>query len=863
MRNRHAHAMTCARAANPSNSAKEEKGMYTKQQPRSIRTTATTYMAALLVILLTSGTPQADAAKRKPRPDLRVSALSLKTTSVAPGGKLAARVTTRNAGRRRSKPSRTGFYLSTTRKARPAGTALEPSQAVPALRRGRAATANMKLTVPALVAPGGYYLVACSNAAKRVKSNGPRRCRAAAALVNVTAPAGGGGDTPGPGGGDAPGPGGGDAPAPDPAPVDDAGEPDEEHVSPTLILGGVDKSAFNDVHTAATFKIAGGAFSLEPGDTAVTVNGNPVDPSQVQVSADTIVVSESLTDGANDIALSAVDDGGYPLHQSERVWAGTNDLTVKLEQEQGGAFTSPADVKLELADDLSVTASAHVETGSVTFQHVPNSTLLADAVAPGNVRGSEGGTPFDGDMVVRMSGIGTVSSVDNNDFSKGTDGWNVGTAPVQVGDHVEGEPPSDEGGEEFAVAAKEAAPAADQDLTLSTSGEGEQSVSRTFATDEGTTAVQARYRFVTSEVPGGYFGSQYNDYFRVVLRSGSGGQEAEKNSMNALGLGAFDGGGGTGWREVTLPTDEKGDTVRIDLAVANVADGALQSRVVVDSIKQIKVRVIPTLAWNSTKGGLDLSYDVKGAKLEEERNIQVWFAKGSQYGDRLGTAWSTTKVPAGTQPGHYGPIHVAGSAIPAAPKGTKRVLAASNETDFGSMADVDFTRGSNAWPSVPDAMAVSLRESLRVAGQAHATVTSIQRTPADVARIYFDNVTVGKQTVAAVQAAIDYQLSQYGPNGDAVFQTLRNHIAGLTRAEITAKAAELRQHMVDKINQLGCFNVSHHCETPSSLAVIDIADGEFNSHNGDVFYTAIRARTTAAKAKHEVKNHCYHVEKSI
>jgi hypothetical protein len=137
------------------------------------------------------------------------------------------------------------------------------------------------------------------------------------------------------------------------------------------------------------------------------------------------------------------------------------------------------------------------------------------------------------------------------------------------------------------LSAATAATAADVDLALTTAGEGTQAISRTFTAAPGASSIVVRYRFITSEVPGGYFGSKYNDYFSVAIRSQSGGgATAEGNSMNGLGLGAFDGSGATAWREVSLPVNANGDTVQVDLAVANVADGLYDSQLVVDAVTQ-------------------------------------------------------------------------------------------------------------------------------------------------------------------------------------------------------------------------------------------------------------------------------------
>src|SRR5262249_20745010 len=153
----------------------------------------------------------------------------------------------------------------------------------------------------------------------------------------------------------------------------------------------------------------------------------------------------------------------------------------------------------------------------------------------------------------------------------GTDGWNIGNAPVTlVSAQYAATNPSVSSyavplSGSFASSGKKNQPqqiqpfsfstsALDhQDLVLQTQGEGPQTISRIFKIKPGTHAVKVRYRFITSEIPGGFFGSQYNDYFSVSIRSALQGTIAyESNSMNGMGLAAFDANGATDWREITL-----------------------------------------------------------------------------------------------------------------------------------------------------------------------------------------------------------------------------------------------------------------------------------------------------------------------
>jgi hypothetical protein len=362
-----------------------------------------------------------------------------------------------------------------------------------------------------------------------------------------------------------------------PAPPPATNPLDEFLPAGALTLSGVSPTGFNPPDAQLTFNLSGARFwQVTPTDTVLTVNDQVVPDTNVTVTAGSITVTAALTSGRNAVHLASVDDVGRPLYFNSTIWAGTNPFRVSLTNQDGTPFLEEANVKISLVDDQAVHAEVTTDTGVADFVNVPASTVLIQATASGNRMGAIGVTGNVGTVTVALLGFDAPSTVDNNDFSQGNAGWNVGSAAVQIVPHQEeagptpdalvtarpAPPPANAGErqrrhEEFAHRLAEASRTAtvttaivDNDLQLVTAGEGEQSISRTFLTDPDVSAVRLRYRFVTSEVPGGYFGSQFNDYFRVSMRSQTGGGSAvEANSMNGLGVGAFDGFGSTAWRD--------------------------------------------------------------------------------------------------------------------------------------------------------------------------------------------------------------------------------------------------------------------------------------------------------------------------
>ena len=627
-----------------------------------------------------------------------------------------------------------------------------------------------------------------------------------------------------------------------------------------LQLVGRSANGFNSRSGPLEFSLTGAEFEQELASVTLTINGAPVNPAAITVGANLLSVAVTLANGRNDVALKTYDTTGRPLYFHATLWAGSANLQVRLVNPDGSLFTQPATVSATLSDDLSVSTEAATSTGTVVFPDMPARTILLQAKGSGNEFGTAGVIGTQGLVVIKMLGFGSPSSVDNNDFSQGLAGWDLGTAPVSIVPHVENVPgfPAAAPAPATAASLSAAASLVDNDLRLGTAGEGERSISRTFTSDPGVTGVRIRYRFITSEVPGGYFGSQYNDYFRVALRSQQGGGFAsEHNSMNGLGLAAFDyGSGSTDWREVTLPLDSAGDTVQVDVGVANVGDGLYDSQVIVDFVEELRDDVMPALAWNNTQGGLDLTYTV-AQELTNDVTIEVFWASGTSYASRLGAAIFTHTVAAGTAAGTYGPERIAGSDLASDPAGVTHLIAASSPTQVGSIADVSVGYGANA-----DAGAVSagmldvVRDGLRAAGQSNGTITSTARTPEDQARAMFQNLVNAAHSIAQ---NIQTQLGIYAAAGDAVINVFADEVDGLTRPQVLANAATIQAAMVTEINNQGPSSVSHHCADPAVVSVVDVTAAPFNANNSPLFVSSVSPRLTRFIDERGTNN-CFHLE---
>jgi hypothetical protein len=413
------------------------------------------------------------------------------------------------------------------------------------------------------------------------------------------------------------------APPPLPPDTDSGTEPQDEDkfISETVAtLEGATGSGFNPTATSFTFRLSCPNLAIGPDTVIVYDNGAPVPYASLALAPDSVTLTAGIGSGRHHLRLLAQDIYGYTISAGFTLWAGTFSVPVLVLDENGVAAPGVA-VKAVLADDPGVSATLVTDAlGRGTFPNLPNRSYNIIAQASGNRVATRPASVFDGTVVLRLVGFKTASAIDNNDFSLGTAGWEIGSAPVAIVPHVEGSPgglmmAAASAGEPARTAEASAAAAAallteqlslasvttadaDFDLVLSTSGEGQQAISRTFEVESGYRSVTVRFRFITSEVPGGWFGSEFNDFYNVAIRTQNGGGSiVQGNSMNGLGLAAFDGGGATGWYEAELPVGADGDTVQVDVAVANVADGLFDSQVVVDVVKK-KTLTISQLQLN-------------------------------------------------------------------------------------------------------------------------------------------------------------------------------------------------------------------------------------------------------------------------
>jgi hypothetical protein len=122
---------------------------------------------------------------------------------------------------------------------------------------------------------------------------------------------------------------------------------------------------------------------------------------------------------------------------------------------------------------------------------------------------------------------------------------------------------------------------------------------------------------------------------------------------------------------------------------------------------------------------------------------------------------------------------------------------------------VEIKFGSNAKKeNVTNFSLKVLEDILQAAGLRGALITSTARTPADQARVMFNNI---------VATSVAKQKQLYAAAGDAV-------IDEYVKAKKAKKTPiEIKAAMEAKINSIGPTKVSHHAADPNVLCVFDVA----------------------------------------
>lgn len=322
---------------------------------------------------------------------------------------------------------------------------------------------------------------------------------------------------------------------------------------------GVSASAFNTENTPFSVQVPCGTLNVS-GFVAFANNEPLLDITATEDS----ISFPGFSDEYVFLSVIALDISGAPFSNSWELHFGSIVMPVSVLDGNGlpvqGAVVQANATAYPDVGQSSITDAS----GMAIFANVPLTTIALVATTGDNSIGVNGvaattDTTTLALLPFTLPGNGTIAS----DFDTGTLGWTAGTI----------EPNS-------TFQKRDA-----QDLVISTDGQYDvQTTSKEFQLYPFTESVCIRYKFITEEVPSGYFGTQFNDYYSVTIRDDVGTYVSITNSMNALGIGAFDASGATQWFTLQLNVASTAAITHFDVAVSNVVDNLYDSEVVIDHV---------------------------------------------------------------------------------------------------------------------------------------------------------------------------------------------------------------------------------------------------------------------------------------
>ena len=174
---------------------------------------------------------------------------------------------------------------------------------------------------------------------------------------------------------------------------------------------------------AVGFTATGAKLSTSPETVQVFGNGVQIDPSSVSVSPDGahLSITGALQEGFNRIEVRAQDAGGLQLATEAVIWAGSNNLTVTVQDGSGNAVAG-ALVTARLTEDQAIVATAFTAAnGTAVFQNLPDRNISLES-SLGDAFASTVALGGDGTATLALRGFNQPSDVANNDFSHGNNG---------------------------------------------------------------------------------------------------------------------------------------------------------------------------------------------------------------------------------------------------------------------------------------------------------------------------------------------------------------------------------------------------------------------------------------------------------
>lgn len=147
--------------------------------------------------------------------------------------------------------------------------------------------------------------------------------------------------------------------------------------------------------------VTGAEISQEIADVNVLINDVTADTESLQISRNSVRVDYTLEDGVNEVVVTALDTEGRLLRADRLIWAGDNELTVDVVNENYEPVHG-AVIAVTLVDDKTARASATTTAGTARLHNLPGEDLYVEAQL-GKSRGAATVAGTAGSVMIRLS----------------------------------------------------------------------------------------------------------------------------------------------------------------------------------------------------------------------------------------------------------------------------------------------------------------------------------------------------------------------------------------------------------------------------------------------------------------------------
>lgn len=296
---------------------------------------------------------------------------------------------------------------------------------------------------------------------------------------------------------------------------------------------GIRADSFNPKLLSVKVIPTNGTFHIDPEHIVIYLNGLSVKVTNFSFNPQELSFSFEAKDGKNSLSILGVDSKEETFSSDIDFYAGSKTVNVDV-----SGSSSSGCVTYYPLEDKSFRFEANFQNGSLQISNVPEVDIVFDVLNDASEFAYETLSSQEEFLTISLQPNRAPSSIDNDDFTKGAEGWTVsGGVPTIVNKMVKG-----------------TAIAGDYNLRIYTDSVDEVVISRTFKSKEANRFVRVDFNYLGGE----------DENLHVVLRNETTGEyihrifEGKDNTSDLTAL--FDIS-----KNISVRVENVGDIIHLDI----------------------------------------------------------------------------------------------------------------------------------------------------------------------------------------------------------------------------------------------------------------------------------------------------------